>query len=146
MTPHQIQDVLLYVPFFAGQLLYALKRASFSMRGGRAATRRAYIYQNWDILLFRSVLEFIFIFMPIRHYSPAQILGAFHLDVSGISWLGFMENPVSSPVSILAAGIAADGLFDWFVDWASRSTKIPQPVRNWLTENVPPMPLVPPAQ
>lgn len=145
LTEHQIQDALLYVPFLIGQLLYVLKRASFSMRGGRAKTRRAYIYQNWDILIFRSVLEFIFIFMPIRHYSPAQLLGFFHVDVSGITSLS-LESPVSSPVSILFAGIAADGWLDWFVDWASRSPKIPQPIRNWLSENIQSIPLNPPVQ
>lgn len=146
ISAHQVQDLLLYIPFLVGQLFYIMKRASFSMRAGRAATRWAYVGQNWDILAFRSVLEFIVIFTPIRHYSPAQLLAVFHIDVSGISLLNFLESPVSSPISMLAAGIGADAWFDWLVDWTSRSPKIPQRVRDWLTENVPPMPLNPPVQ
>ena len=140
LSPHQIQDLLLYLPFLAGQLLYILKRAGFSMRAGRAKTRRAYVYQNWDILLFRSVLEFILVFMPVRHYSPSQILEIFHVDLSGFPTLAFLSTPVSSPVSLLGIGIGADGLFDWAVDWASRSPKVPQGIKNWLTENIAPVP------
>jgi hypothetical protein len=139
MDSHHVQDLLLYIPFLVGQLVYIMKRAGFSMRAGRAPTRRAYIYQNWDILAFRSVLEFILVYTPFRHYSPNQLLTVFHVDLSGVSWLSFLQTPVESPVSFLFLGIGADGMFDWFVDWASRSPKVPQPVRNWLTENVPPM-------
>jgi hypothetical protein len=136
MNVHQSQDLLLYVPFLLGQFIYIMKRAGFSMRAGRAPSRWQYIYRNWDILAFRSVLEFIFIYMPIRHFSPDQILGLFHIDISGISVFSFLQNPVSSPVSLLAAGIGSDGMFDWLVDWASRSTKVPTGLKNWLTENV----------
>lgn len=139
LSPHEIEDVLLYVPFLFGQLIYIMKRAGFSMRAGRAPTRWQYVYRNWDILAFRSVLEFLLIYLPIRHYSPAQFLGLFHVDLGGVSWLTFLQNPVASPWSCLGAGIGADGLFDWLVDWASRSTKVPAPIRTWLTENVPPM-------
>lgn len=146
MTPssHQLEDMLLYIPFFVGQCLYILKRAGFSMRAGRATSRWDYVYRNWDILLFRSVLELIVVFMPVRHFTPAQLLGLFHIDLSGVSWLSFLNNPLSSPISLLAAGIAADGVFDWLVDWASRSTKVPQFIKDWLTENVPPAPLLKP--
>ena len=141
LSPHSLEDILLYIPFLVGQGIYIMKRAGFSMRAGRAKTRRQYVYQNWDILAFRSVLEFLTIYMPIRHYSPAQVLGVFHIDVTGVSWLDFMQNAVSSPWSLLGAGIAADGLFDWLVDWASRSPKVPDAVKNWLKENVPQMPM-----
>lgn len=138
MSPHQTQDLLLYLPFLAGQLLYILKRAGFSMRAGRAPSRWKYICQNWDILLFRSVLEFIFIFVPVRHFTPDQLLSFFHIDLSGIEALNFLQNPVSSPVSLLFAGIAADGVMDWLVDWASRSDnkRIPGIFKKWLSENV----------
>lgn len=139
ITPHHLQDLLLYITFLGGQLIYIMKRAGFSMRAGRAPTRRAYVYQNWDIIAFRSVLEFIIVFMPFRHLSPDQIIGLLHIDLSGVSWLSFLQTPLESPVGFLGLGIASDGLFDWFVDWASRSPKVPQAVRNWLTENVPPM-------
>jgi hypothetical protein len=142
LSSHQIEDFLLYIPFLAGQSVYILKRAGFSARAGRAASRWQYVYKNWDILLFRSVLEFILIFMPIRHYSPDQILSLFHIDISGISWLSTFSNPVSSPVSLLAAGIGADGMFDWLVDWASRSPKVPDAIKKWLTEEIPSMPTV----
>jgi hypothetical protein len=141
MTPEHKQDLMLLLPFLLGQLVYIMKRASFSMRAGRAPTRWQYVYRNWDILVFRSVLEFLLIYMPIRHFSPDQLLNVFHIDVSHIESLDFLYNPVSSPVSIFGAGIASDGLFDWLVDWASRSTKIPAPIKAWLTENVPPMPM-----
>jgi len=141
LSPHSIEDLLLYIPFLAGQGVYILKRAGFSMRAGRAKTRRQYVYQNWDIIAFRSVLEFLFIFMPVRHYSPAQLLGVFHIDITGVSWLSFMQNAVSSPWSLLGLGIGSDGMFDWLVDWASRSPKVPAAVKAWLTENVPPMPM-----
>lgn len=138
ISGHHLEDLLLYVPFVLGQLVYIMKRAGFSMRAGRCSSRRQYVYQNWDILAFRSVLELILIYMPIRHYSPEQLLGLLHIDISGIKLLAAFQNPVSSPISLLAAGIASDGLFDWIVDWASRSSKVPQGIKNWLTENVPP--------
>lgn len=143
LSPHHVADILFYVVFLLGQLVYIVKRAGFSMRAGRAMTRRSYVYQNWDILLFRSVLEFIFIYMPMRHFSPDQLLGLFHINLGSLMSIGPMQNPVSSPVSFLFAGIASDGIVDWLVDWASRSTKVPQAVKNWLTENVPPAPLTP---
>jgi hypothetical protein len=142
ITPHHLADVLLYLPFLAGQLVYIMKRAGFSMRAGRAATRMEYIHRNWDILGFRSVLEFILIYMPARHLAPAQILSLVHINADSFTSLPFLSSPMSGPVSLLALGIAADGLFDWLVDWASRSPKVPAPIKAWLSENVPPPPLV----
>lgn len=133
---HQMQDAILYIPFLLGQLLYILKRAGFSMRAGRAKTRRAYVWQNWDILLFRTVLEFAVIYFPIRHFSPGQLLSLFHINLN--SSMPLLSEPVTSPVSILLAGIAADGLFDWLVDFLSRSPKVPPVVKIWLSENVQP--------
>src|SRR5437588_730247 len=128
MDQHQIEDLLLYAPFLLGQLVYIMKRAGFSMRAGRAPTRWAYVYQNWDTLVFRTILEALTIFIPMRHFSLGQILEFFHIDLAKFSSLSALDSPVSSPVSVFAAGIAADGLFDWLVDWASRpeNTKIPQ--------------------
>lgn len=142
IQPHQLEDLLLYIPFLFGQLIYIMKRAGFSVRAGRSPSRWKYITLNWDIILFRTVLEFLLVFMPARHYSPSQILSLFHIDIGNVSWLSFFNNPMSSPASLLAAGIAADGIFDWIVDWASRSPKVPQAIKNWLTENVPPLPLL----
>lgn len=141
ISQHHLEDLLLYIPFFFGQMVYVMKRAGFSKRAGRSPSRWGYVALNWDIILFRTVLEFIFIYTPIRHYSPDQLLGFFHASIGNIPSLSFMTNPVSSPVSALAAGIASDGIFDWLVDWASRSPRIPQGIKNWLTENVPPMPM-----
>lgn len=141
ITQHQVEDCLLFIPFLLGQFVYILKRAGFSMRAGRCSTRRAYIYQNWDIITFRLACELVLIYFPVRHFSVDQILSILHIDLSSISWLRFLANPVASPVSLFGIGIGSDGLFDWLVDWASRSPKIPQVIKNWLTENVPPMPM-----
>lgn len=139
MTAHHEEDLVLYLPFLFGQLIYIVKRAGFSMRAGRATSRWGYVYQNWDIILFRSALEFCLIFMPIRHFAPAQMLSFLHIDVSGFSWGADLATPVSSPAATLFAGIGADGAFDWLIDWASRSPKVPPVVKNWLTENVTPL-------
>lgn len=141
LSNHQTEDILLYLVFLLGQLIYMMKRAGFSMRAGRAPSRWRYITNNWDILTFRTVLEFIVVYVPIRHYSPNQILGIFHIDLSNISWLWFLNTSVSSPISVLAAGIGSDGIFDWFVDWASRSPRVPDAIKKWLSEEIPPMPL-----
>lgn len=138
-TSHHLHDVFLYFCFFLGQAIYIVKRAGFSMRAGRAPSRRAYVYQNWDILMFRSAFEFVLIFMPFTHFAPGQILAWFHIDISSFASLATLQTPVRHPVALFGVGIGSDGLADWFVDWASRSPKIPQGVRNWLTENVPPV-------
>lgn len=137
LTSHQLQDFLLYIPFLLGQLLYVMKRAGFSMRAGRAKTRRAYLYQNWDVLGFRAGLEIV-IFSLARHLSFGQIIGFFHIDLSSFTSLAFLNKPIDSPVAIFFLGIASDGLVDWAVDWASRkdNTKVPQRMKDWLSENV----------
>lgn len=137
MTHHQVQDCLLYAFFLLGEMLYILKRAGFSMRAGRAPTRAAYFYQNWDVLLFRSGIALL-IYGVVRHYSLGDILLLFHVDLSGISALKFLYTPIESGLAFFGLGIGADGLMDWGVDWASRkeNTKVPQAVKNWLTENV----------
>lgn len=137
LTAHQVNDLLLYLPFLIGQLLYIMKRAGFSMRAGRAPSRRAYVYQNWDILTFRTALE-IGIYYVVRHYSLVQIIGFFHLNLSGISWLSFLDSPVESPIALFFVGVGSDSSVDWAVDWASRdqNTKVPQWVKNWLKENI----------
>lgn len=140
LTPHGVEDLLLYMVFFLGQCVYILKRAGFSMRAGRAASRRAYVYQNWDILLFRTVID-SFIFEFFRHISPGQVLGLLHIDLSGVSWLSFLYKPLDSMWAFLGLGIASDGLVDWAVDWASRSPKVPDPIKNWLKENVAQLPM-----
>src|SRR5690242_4820339 len=104
LTEHQLHDILLFFPFFIGQLLYIMKRAGYSMRAGRAATRRAYLYQNWDILGFRAGLELI-IYSVVRHVSVGQLLGFFHFSLGAST--SFLNNPVNSPVALFALGIAA---------------------------------------
>lgn len=141
MEAHHLQDYLLYLPFLAGQFMYFLKRASFSMRAGRAPTRRAYFWHNWDILLFRAGIA-VFFYAFFRHYSLGQVVGFFHVDLSSVSWLKFIFVPLSSPLAFWGLGIGVDGLIDWAVDWASRkeNTKVPQRIKDWLTENVTPVP------
>lgn len=142
ITQHHVADILLYITFLAGQLVYIMKRAGFSMRAGRAKSRWSYVTQNWDILAFRIVLQFILIYMPARHFAPSTVLGLVHIDVSNITSLHALTTPISSPEAMLGIGVGSDGLFDWLVDWISRSPKVPDVIKAWLTENVPPTPLV----
>jgi hypothetical protein len=139
LSQHHLQDIALYLVFLAGQSLYIVKRAGFSVRAGRAKSRRDYLVRNWDILLFRTVLEFIVVYMPARHYSPGDLLRIFHVDIGGFESLAKLNSPIDSAEAFLGIGIASDGLFDWLVDWASRSSKVPDAIKKWLAENVTPI-------
>lgn len=140
MSTHHLHDLLLYIPFLIGQMLYILKRAGFSMRAGRATTRRAYFYQNWDILIFRGGITLL-IYGAARHYALGDLLRLFHVDLSGVGWFTALNTPINSPLAFFGLGIGADSLVDWGVDWASRdtNTKVPAWIKTWLRENVPPI-------
>lgn len=137
MDPHMKSDLIFYAFFLAGQMLFLLKRAGSAVRNPKTGiqTRRDYFYNNWDTALIRGIIEFGLIFWPLRHYSIDQITQLF-----GWSAPAILTGAVSSVVGFLCVGYAADSALDGL----SMSPKLPQFLRDWLHENVPPMSAVAP--
>jgi len=132
---HLEGDIALYLLFFAGQLLYILKRSAAAIRNPDTPikNRRQYVYHNWDILLIRTAFEFP-VFYLWRHESVSFLLNLLNLgNVFGTSGMGFY----SSPITALVVGYAASDVLNWITNW----TRLPQFLRDWLAEEIPAMPV-----
>jgi hypothetical protein len=133
---HFTQDLLLYICFIAGQLLFILRRAGLAIRSltNPIKTRRQFLYENWDKLLVRALAGAVLIYFPWRHISLITILGWLHIDAS-IGWLAVLvgSGEASGIVATAALGYASDSLLDWL----SISPKIPDWLRRWMRENIP---------
>lgn len=121
MFPHVLADVIYYLAFLAGQLLFILKRAAMAIRSKTNPTlsRRAYLYANWDVLGIRAALE-SFIFWVWRHHLIGVVVAYFGYNI---------PEKISIPVNPIVGFIL--GYFaDSLVDWASTSPKVPLLVRE----------------
>jgi len=123
ITPHMSQDLVYYLAFLAGQLLFVLKRSASAIRSklNPIATRRAFFVANWDLLLIRCALEAP-IFYVYRHYDVNSVLSLF------TTWQVPFHIPQSAMTAFLF-GYLADSLLDWF----GASAKAPE----WLKETIP---------
>jgi hypothetical protein len=121
-------DLLAYLAFLVGQLVFLLKRAGSAIRNPntKITSRRQYLYQNWDTWSIRALIEFPF-FYGFRHYSLGQLTALVGWSVP--SWLVIPDNPI--PCFFL--GYAADSL----LDWAAMSPRLPSYLKSWIGENVP---------
>lgn len=105
--PYWEADLLLYIPFLAGQWLFILKRMGMKIRSkaNPITTRRQYLYQNWDLLTVRMVLE-LGIFYMWRYGD----LSGFINQYSGLH-LNYVI-PTGKTVAMLL-GYASDSGLDW---------------------------------
>lgn len=140
ISAHAKGDIFLYLIFLAGQILYILKRADMAVKSKThpVKSKGEFIADNWVPLLIRVSFESIF-FWVWRHVSFAVITGWLHLtaiipDAAAAAY--------TSPWGAFALGFSADCL----LDWASTSPKVPQVIRNWISEEIPIPPPVLPAQ
>jgi hypothetical protein len=124
-SPHLSQDLLYYLAFLGGQLLFVLKRAASAIRSktNPIASRRAFLYANWDVLLIRCVIE-LPIYFAFRHYDSNLLLKIF-TSWQVPSWLHVPDGPIP----IFTLGFVADSMLDWF----GASAKAP----SWLKETIP---------
>lgn len=137
MTKEQIiHNLILWLFFFGGQCLFLLKRAGSAIRNQNTAvhTRRAYFFLNWDTIIIRAAIEAFFIFFPFHHFSLAQIIGFFGWNISS-SMLANLTTAADSVVAYFALGYASDSILDGL----SLSNKLPQFLKDWIHENVPPL-------
>lgn len=132
LTPHMKLDVFLWIFFVLGQLLYVLKRAGMSMRSGRIKKRRDYVFSNWDVLVIRMACE-LPIYWFIRHISIGAMASIIGWNLP--SWVP--ADVLNSPVAIFFVGLGADVLLDWI----SVSSKLPDALKKFIKETVPPVPL-----
>lgn len=76
LSTHHIEDSEYLAYFAIGFAMNVLRRMSFVIRSKNNPfkTRRAYLYTNWDILLYRLVFDSAVIFGTFRHmeYLPKQ--------------------------------------------------------------------------
>jgi len=123
---HLEGDIVYYLGFLCGQLLFVLRRAAAAIRSktNPTSTRIHYIQSNWDLLLIRMALE-IPAFYLFRHYSLNTILGLF-----SIAWKAPLQVPQNA-LTFFMLGYLADSLLDWF----GLSKFAP----DWLKENIPDM-------
>lgn len=130
MMDHVQSDVISYVAFLLGQLLFLLKRAGSAMRNPstKILTRWDYFKNNWDTFGIRALMESPF-FYGWKHYGFASFVGLFgwHMPV----WMTVPD----SPFTAFFLGYAADSL----LDWVSMSPKLPEFFQRWVKENVPTM-------
>jgi hypothetical protein len=124
MTPHLSQDFIYYSAFLGGQLLFVLKRAASAIRNVKnpIASRRAFIYANWDVLLIRCVLELPF-YWAYRHYAQANDILAHFTTWKIPLWLP------QAAIAIFLLGYFVDSQLDKY----GASPKAPA----WLKETIP---------
>lgn len=136
LSAHQIEDIETYACFVFGQFLFVCKRAGSAVMNPTAAARSTWQYfgQNWIRILVRMIFELATIFSFIRHYTIAQLLQKFGVDVSN-GWFAILSIIPTSIYSLIALGYMADSMFDW----ATRNPKLPKFLRDWFAENVPPL-------
>lgn len=133
---HWQWDIVYWLVFALGQLLFLLKRADLAKRSPLNGVRSIgqFFGQNWITLLFRSALEFVFPFYVYRHTDPAVLS-------SWIAKVG-VNIPFRIPQSLVVAfllGLFSDMLMDWLAMQDSvAGIKIP----SWLKENIPQLPEV----
>lgn len=123
LNQHQLGDLLYYLAFLGGQLLFVLKRSAQAIRSktNPIKSRHDYLRANWDVLLIRMAIEAP-IFYLYRHYDVNTILAFF------TQW----KAPFAFPQGAMASftlGYLADSLLDWF----GTSKFAP----DWLKENIP---------
>jgi hypothetical protein len=126
VTGHPVsQDVLFYLAFLGGQLLFILKRAASAIRSKSNPTtsRRAFLYANWDVLVIRVAIE-LPIYWIWRHYPVNTILSVF----TSFKLPQAFDFPQGA-ITFFTLGFIADSLLDWF----GASAKAPE----WLKENIP---------
>lgn len=127
LTPYQQGDILYYVAFLVGQLLFLLNRASSAIRSksNPIKSRSAYISANWDILLTRIALE-AGVFIYARHIGVSGLIAIF------TTWKMPVQIPQSG-FSFGCMGYAVDSLVDWY----AVSNKCPVWLQKWIKENIP---------
>lgn len=133
LTAHQEIDVLYWLAFAGGQLLFMLKRADLAVRSplNAVATKRQFFRKNWVVLLIRSFFEFAAVFMPYRHADTDAIARSF-------GWTMPFHIPQSWVVSALF-GYFSDSI----VDWITMQEKIMGiPIPKFVKENIPQLTIV----
>ena len=125
MSLHHKLDLLYYLAFLAGQMVFILKLADLAARGHNAIlTKRQYLQRNWVPLLTRVMLESA-IFFLYRHYDPGTIIRMF------TSW----NPPFSFPQGAMPS-LFLGYLSDSLLDWLSTFPKIP----TWIKATIPAVP------
>ena len=130
LTAHQYWDFVLWLVFFLGQCLFILKRAGSAIRSqtNPIKTRRAFLVANWDILLIRTAMEFVFYYV-LRHVNSGNLAGFFHIPLPSFI-------PADSHMPMV--GMFFSGYFsDSGLDWVSQWSKLPQWAQKMIKENVP---------
>jgi hypothetical protein len=128
MIPYWIGYVL---AFNAGQWLFLLKRMALAVRSPMNAlrSRRQYLAQNWDILIYRGVIEFGFLWAYLHQEQLGQLLALVHVFLSfRIPVFGF---------GCFALGLLCDFTMDWI---AMQDRVLGIPVPSWIKEFVPRLP------
>lgn len=138
-TEHFVGDIGFYLCFVAGQFLFMLKRAASAIRNptNNIKTRRQFFHINWDILSIRAIVEALVVYYPWRHIGVAAILGLFHIDTSQ-GWIHILLGTGigSGAIAAVAIGYASDS----GLDGISQYKKLPDWLRRWIAENIPPAP------
>jgi hypothetical protein len=93
--------------FILGQLLYLLKRAAYAVRNPNnpTASRRDFLYRNWDVLLFRGGLDQILFWVWVSWPD-----GITHLiALTGLSW---NFNIPLNGITAVVAGLVSELILD----------------------------------
>jgi hypothetical protein len=100
-------DLLYWLAFAGGQLLFMLKRADLAARSPLNAvpTKASYFRANWIPLLIRAFIEFAVVYTPYRHVPSDKIISAFGWNIP-------FHVPQSWVVSA-SLGYLSDSLMDW---------------------------------
>lgn len=130
---HWKWDILYWLVFALGQLLFLLKRADLARRSpmNGVASMGAFFAFNWVTILYRSALEFVVPFWVYRH-----------VDVNAMIAKTGWNMPFQVPQSLVVSFVL--GLFaDFVMDWVAMQKSIAGiPIPSWLKENIPQLPEV----
>jgi hypothetical protein len=139
ISEHAVGDIGFYMCFLMGQFLFMLKRASSAIRSttNPIKTRRQFFYVNWDVLSVRAAVEAIAVYYPWRHLGIGMILGFLNFNTS-TGWIHTVlgTGVGSGAIAAIAIGYVADSGFDG----VSQSKRVPEWLKRWVKENIPPPP------
>jgi hypothetical protein len=133
LVPHHFTDLLYWLAFFGGQLLFILKRADLAVRSPLNAVNSKWQYFtiNWVPLLIRTFIEFVVIYTPYRDIPSDKIIAAFGWNI-----------PLKIPQSWVVAA-ALGYLSDSLMDWGAMQEKILGiKVPSFIKETIPHLPEV----
>ena|SRR5258708_14644587 len=127
---HLEWDLLFWIVFIAGQMMFLLKRADLAHRSPLNGVKSipAYFTTNWVVIFQRLAFESLFLFLYRHPAFPSEI--GLHFSLPTVK---------QSLVLAFFGGFFADASLDWIT---LQDTIFGIKIPTWIKENIPQLPQV----